>query len=153
MFPTDLGDLGWSHIPGAWAGLGSKAGLSWDWGYWERCEQVSPPWTCSAGCPLHGTTISRSRQTLWAGRALKTQLVSMSPAGKVPASGLLPYSLPTSRGQHPQPTVASICNKANFPFRQSCLFIGFWVASSRTPLSVTMLLVSSKFYLSFIIKS
>ena len=34
----------------------------------------------------------------------------------------------------PAPTpVASIQNKANFPFHQPCLFISFWVASSQTP--------------------
>ena len=39
---------------------------------------------------------------------------------------------------HPPPTVASIWNKANFPF-QSVLFIGFWVTNSWIPhLSVTM---------------
>ena len=29
-------------------------------------------------------------------------------------------------------------NKANFPFQQSCLFIGFWAASSWTPLSIAL---------------
>ena len=33
--------------------------------------------------------------------------------------------------------VASLQNKANFPFHQPHLFISFWAASSRTPLSVT----------------
>ena len=36
----------------------------------------------------------------------------------------------------PFPPVAGIQNKANFPFHQPGLFIGFWAASSRTPLSV-----------------
>ena len=77
-------------------------------------QQLSPPWTCSAWSHLRGTTIFRSRWallpltkphppkgwwTLWARRALKSYLVSTSPAGKVPTSSLLPYSLPTSRGQ------------------------------------------------------
>ena len=34
---------------------------------------------------------------------------------------------------HPPPTVAGIWNKANFPFHQPGLFIGFWAASSWTP--------------------
>ena len=42
-------------------------------------------------------------------------------------------------GVHPPPTlVAGIQNKANFPFHQPGLFIGFWTASSRTPLSITL---------------
>ena len=36
-------------------------------------------------------------------------------------------------GVRPSPPVAGIWNKANFPFHQPCLFIGFWVASSWTP--------------------
>ena len=34
--------------------------------------------------------------------------------------------------------VANIQNKANFPFHQPCLFIGFWAVSRQTPLSVTL---------------
>ena len=45
-------------------------------------------------------------------------------------------SQPLDRGP-PSPSVASIHNKANFPFHQPCLFIGFWAVSSRTPLLVT----------------
>ena len=37
----------------------------------------------------------------------------------------------------PLPLVAGIWNKANFPFHQPCLFIGFWTVSGLTPLSVT----------------
>ena len=39
---------------------------------------------------------------------------------------------------HP-PWVAGIQNKASFPFYQSSLCTGFWVASSWTPLSITTL--------------
>ena len=41
---------------------------------------------------------------------------------------------PLDRFLPPSPhTVASIWNKANFPFYHPGLFIGFWVVSSRTP--------------------
>ena len=36
------------------------------------------------------------------------------------------------------PLVACIQSKANFPFYQVCLFIGFWVTSGRTPLPVML---------------
>ena len=42
----------------------------------------------------------------------------------------------------PPPPVASLPNKANFPFHQLCVFIGFRVLSSWTPLSVTIASVS-----------
>ena len=38
----------------------------------------------------------------------------------------------------PPTPVASLQNKANFPLYQPALFIGFWAASSQTPLSVTV---------------
>ena len=34
--------------------------------------------------------------------------------------------------------IAVLQNKANFPFHQPCLFIGFWTVSSQTPLSATL---------------
>ena len=43
------------------------------------------------------------------------------------------------RGNLPLPLAASIQNKANFPFHQSSLFIGFWAVSSQTLLSVTLI--------------
>lgn len=39
----------------------------------------------------------------------------------------------------PAPSVAGIQNKANFPFHQPCLFIGFQEASIWSPLSITVL--------------
>ena len=41
------------------------------------------------------------------------------------------------RGSSTPPPVASIQNKANFPFHQPALFTGLWVLSSQNPLSVT----------------
>ena len=35
------------------------------------------------------------------------------------------------------PLVSSVQNRANFPFPQPCLFIGFWAGISWTPFSVT----------------
>lgn len=51
-----------------------------------------------------------------------------------------------SRGRRSQPlfrsspssSVASIQNRANFPFHQSGPFIGFWAVSNQPPLSVTI---------------
>ena len=48
-------------------------------------------------------------------------------------------SLQMSASPLPTPTAASIQNKANFPFHQPCLFIGFLAVSSWTPLSITLL--------------
>ena len=42
-------------------------------------------------------------------------------------------------GVAPCTPIAGSQNKANFPFHQPCLFIGFWAAKSWTPLLVTLL--------------
>ena len=50
------------------------------------------------------------------------------------------------------PPVAGMWNKANFPFHQPSLFIGFWVVRSQTPdLSVTVLHFFYKIYSSIFI--
>ena len=62
-------------------------------------------------------------------------LLSIKALAPLAASGV---SRPWDRGPPSCPAV-SIWNKANFPFHQPGLFIGFWAVSSQTPhLSVTL---------------
>ena len=55
LFPSDLSDLGCSHILAAWVGLGPRAGVSWGWGSRGVCgSQWAPHDTQVPGPVLMG---------------------------------------------------------------------------------------------------
>ena len=128
----------WHKLPQFWE-LASKKWEQTNPGTEDELYLKQPRWHGSDPCMIN------FRMTVRPDRAISTcsplPLPTKALAYRLPVVGGVGF---WSGGCHPSP----FKNKANFPFHQPCLRIGFGVVSSWTPLSVPGLLSQCcQFYL------
>ena len=111
-----------------------KLQINWTWNSHSDADQTT------SDLKMIANQLSNQFQVM----VLFLHIVPLSLSIKALAPWIRKWGWPLDRSP-PTPCVTGIWNKANFPFHQFCVFIGFWAVNSQTPLSITFLLSSLQF--------